>query len=94
MVGSANLNIMIKAARKAGRALVKDFREVEQRKKVKTPRAAGSLIRWTGRRIFCTVCHIGRYLSRLSIKGRLWPVLCLMRPRKRCFSPKKVRALG
>lgn len=30
MVGSANLNIMIKAARKAGRALVKDFREVEQ----------------------------------------------------------------
>ena len=29
MVGSANLNIMIKAARKAGRALVKDFREVE-----------------------------------------------------------------
>ena len=29
MVGSANLNIMFKAARKAGRALVKDFREVE-----------------------------------------------------------------
>ncbi|TDX33796.1 inositol monophosphatase family protein [Rhodovulum visakhapatnamense] len=29
MQGSANLNIMIKAARKAGRALVKDFREVE-----------------------------------------------------------------
>lgn len=29
MHGSANLNIMIKAARKAGRALVKDFREVE-----------------------------------------------------------------
>ncbi len=29
MVGSANLNIMIKAARSAGRALVKDFREVE-----------------------------------------------------------------
>ncbi|KIN63916.1 Inositol monophosphatase [Sulfitobacter noctilucicola] len=29
MVGSANLNIMIKAARKAGRALTKDFREVE-----------------------------------------------------------------
>ncbi|MEM1352095.1 MAG: inositol monophosphatase family protein [Pseudomonadota bacterium] len=29
MVGSANLNIMIKAARRAGRALVKDFREVE-----------------------------------------------------------------
>ncbi|KIN60344.1 Inositol monophosphatase [Sulfitobacter noctilucae] len=29
MVGSANLNIMIKAARKAGRALMKDFREVE-----------------------------------------------------------------
>lgn len=29
MVGSANLNIMIKAARKAGRALSKDFREVE-----------------------------------------------------------------
>jgi len=29
MPGSANLNIMIKAARKAGRALVKDFREVE-----------------------------------------------------------------
>jgi myo-inositol-1(or 4)-monophosphatase len=29
MVGSANLNIMIKAARKAGRALIKDFREVE-----------------------------------------------------------------
>jgi len=27
--GSANLNIMIKAARKAGRSLVKDFREVE-----------------------------------------------------------------
>ncbi len=29
MKGSANLNIMIKAARKAGRSLVKDFREVE-----------------------------------------------------------------
>ena len=29
MVGSANLNIMIKTARKAGRALAKDFREVE-----------------------------------------------------------------
>jgi myo-inositol-1(or 4)-monophosphatase len=29
MIGSANLNIMIKAARKAGRSLVKDFREVE-----------------------------------------------------------------
>jgi len=29
MHGSANVNIMIKAARKAGRALVKDFREVE-----------------------------------------------------------------
>ncbi|MCX7560738.1 inositol monophosphatase family protein [Sulfitobacter sp. F26204] len=30
MVGSANLNVMMKAARRAGRALVKDFREVEQ----------------------------------------------------------------
>lgn len=29
MQGSANLNLMIKAARKAGRNLVKDFREVE-----------------------------------------------------------------
>jgi myo-inositol-1(or 4)-monophosphatase len=29
MIGSANLNIMIKAARRAGRALTKDFREVE-----------------------------------------------------------------
>lgn len=29
MPGSANLNIMMKAARKAGRSLVKDFREVE-----------------------------------------------------------------
>lgn len=29
MNGSANLNIMIKAARRAGRSLVKDFREVE-----------------------------------------------------------------
>ncbi len=29
MTGSANLNTMIKAARKAGRSLVKDFREVE-----------------------------------------------------------------
>ena len=29
MIGSANLNIMMKAARRAGRALVKDFREVE-----------------------------------------------------------------
>ena len=29
MVASANLNLMIKAARKAGRSLVKDFREVE-----------------------------------------------------------------
>ena len=29
MAGSANLNVMIKAARKAGRSLVKDFREVE-----------------------------------------------------------------
>ena len=30
MQGSANLNIMINAARKAARGLVKDFREVEQ----------------------------------------------------------------
>lgn len=29
MVGSANLNIMMKVARKAGRGLLKDFREVE-----------------------------------------------------------------
>lgn len=29
MGGSANLNIMMKAARKAGRSLIKDFREVE-----------------------------------------------------------------
>ena len=29
MQGSANLNLMLKAARKAGRSLVKDFREVE-----------------------------------------------------------------
>ena len=29
MIGSANLNVMIKAARSAGRSLVKDFREVE-----------------------------------------------------------------
>ena len=29
MAGSANLNLMIKAARKAGRSLVKDFREFE-----------------------------------------------------------------
>jgi len=29
MQGSANLNVMIKAARKAGRSLIKDFREVE-----------------------------------------------------------------
>jgi len=29
MQGTANLNIMLKAARKAGRSLVKDFREVE-----------------------------------------------------------------
>lgn len=29
MIGSANLNVMIKAARKAGRSLVKDFQEVE-----------------------------------------------------------------
>jgi myo-inositol-1(or 4)-monophosphatase len=29
MKGSANLNLMIKAARRAGRSLVKDFREVE-----------------------------------------------------------------
>src|SRR5210317_1988960 len=29
MQGSANLNVMIKAARKAGRSLSKDFREVE-----------------------------------------------------------------
>ena len=29
MQGSANLNIMILAARKAGRSLAKDFREVE-----------------------------------------------------------------
>ncbi|MBM3603882.1 MAG: inositol monophosphatase [Alphaproteobacteria bacterium] len=29
MMASANLNVMIKAARKAGRSLVKDFREVE-----------------------------------------------------------------
>ena len=29
MPGSANLNVMIKAARRAGRALIKDFREVE-----------------------------------------------------------------
>ena len=30
MPGSANLNTMIKAARRAGRSLVKDFREVEK----------------------------------------------------------------
>ena len=30
MQGSANLNLMIKAARRAGKSLVKDFREVEQ----------------------------------------------------------------
>ncbi len=30
MAGSANLNVMMKTARKAGRALVKDFGEVEQ----------------------------------------------------------------
>ena len=30
MQGSANLNLMIKAARRAGRSLIKDFREVEQ----------------------------------------------------------------
>jgi myo-inositol-1(or 4)-monophosphatase len=29
MQGSANLNVMLKAARKAGRSLIKDFREVE-----------------------------------------------------------------
>ena len=29
MPGSANLNTMIKAARRAGRSLVKDFKEVE-----------------------------------------------------------------
>ena len=29
MKGSANLNVMVKAARRAGRSLVKDFREVE-----------------------------------------------------------------
>ncbi|MDE0695258.1 MAG: inositol monophosphatase, partial [Boseongicola sp.] len=29
MQGSANLNVMIKAARSAGRSLAKDFREVE-----------------------------------------------------------------
>ena len=29
MQGSANLNIMVKAARAAGRSLAKDFREVE-----------------------------------------------------------------
>ena len=29
MQGSANLNVMIKAARKAGRSLLKDFGEVE-----------------------------------------------------------------
>jgi len=30
MAGSANLNVMMKTARKAGRALLKDFTEVEQ----------------------------------------------------------------
>ena len=30
MQGSANLNIMIKAARKAGRSLIRDFGEVEK----------------------------------------------------------------
>ena len=29
MQGSANLNVMMKAARAAGRSLTKDFREVE-----------------------------------------------------------------
>ena len=29
MQGSANLNVMMKAARRAGRSLVKDFQEVE-----------------------------------------------------------------
>ena len=30
MASSANLNVMVKAARKAGRGLLKDFAEVEQ----------------------------------------------------------------
>ncbi|NBT33039.1 MAG: inositol monophosphatase, partial [Rhodobacteraceae bacterium] len=30
MVASANLNVMMKTARKVGRALLKDFTEVEQ----------------------------------------------------------------
>ena len=30
MAGSANLNVMMKTARKVGRALLKDFTEVEQ----------------------------------------------------------------
>ena len=32
MQGSANLNLMFKAARRAGKSLVKDFREVENRR--------------------------------------------------------------
>jgi len=43
MQGSANLNIMIKAARRAGRSLVKDFREEEGLSAVLPTKAAAGL---------------------------------------------------
>mgnify|MGYP003714063971 CR=1 FL=1 len=42
MQGSANLNIMMKTARKAGRSLVKDFREVENLQS--SSKAAGDFV--------------------------------------------------
>ncbi|WP_417523087.1 inositol monophosphatase family protein [Marinovum sp.] len=42
MQGSANLNIMLKTARKAGRSLVKDFREVENLQS--SSKAAGDFV--------------------------------------------------
>ena len=42
MQGSANLNIMMKTARKAGRSLTKDFREVENLQS--SSKAAGDFV--------------------------------------------------
>lgn len=42
MQGSANLNVMMKAARKAGRSLAKDFREVENLQA--TPKGPGDFV--------------------------------------------------
>ena len=136
MQGSANLNLMIKAARRAGRSLVKDFREVENlqvstkgpgdfvskadreaERMIKedliggrptygwlgeeTGGAAGSdpTRRWIvdpldGTTNFLMAYRIGRCRSRWNTRAKSFRRWCLMRPRTRCSSPKRVPGPG